>query len=87
MARLCGWETIGKVSDSVENDKLASWFVNDKHEVNRAIVLAIQRQPGTNTVEVVDNIKKLLPQFREQMPAAVKPGRFCTTGRSRSATR
>jgi HAE1 family hydrophobic/amphiphilic exporter-1 len=63
-------QDIGKVLDSVENDKLASWFVNDKHQVNRSIVLAIQRQPGTNTVEVVDNIKKLLPQFREQMPAA-----------------
>ena len=37
----------------------------------RAIVLAVQRQPGANTVEVVDNIKKLLPQFRAQIPAAV----------------
>jgi hydrophobic/amphiphilic exporter-1 (mainly G- bacteria), HAE1 family len=63
-------QDVGKVFDSVENDKLASWFINDKHEVNRSIVLAILRQPGTNTVEVVDNIKKLLPQFREQMPAA-----------------
>ncbi|HYG99398.1 MAG TPA: efflux RND transporter permease subunit, partial [Terriglobales bacterium] len=64
-------EQIGRVFDSVENDKQASWFINDKHEVNRAIVLAIQRQPGTNTVQVVDNIKQLLPQFRAQMPAAV----------------
>ena len=38
----------------------------------RAIVLAMQRQPGANTVAVVDNIKKLLPQFREQVPAAVQ---------------
>ena len=38
----------------------------------RAIVLAIQRQPGANTVEVVDNIKRMLPQFSEQIPAAVK---------------
>ncbi|WP_202985786.1 efflux RND transporter permease subunit, partial [Nostoc sp. UIC 10630] len=37
----------------------------------RAIVLAIQRQPGTNTVQVVDAIKKLLPTFRTQIPAAV----------------
>jgi HAE1 family hydrophobic/amphiphilic exporter-1 len=62
---------LGNVFDSVENDKTASWFINDKHEINRSIVLAIQRQPGTNTVEVVDNIKALLPQFRAQMPAAV----------------
>ena len=34
-------------------------------------MLAIQRQPGANTVEVVDNIKRMLPQFREQIPAAV----------------
>ena len=65
-------EDIGRVLDSVENDKLASWFINDKHQVNRAIVLAIQRQPGTNTIEVVNNIKKLLPRFRAQMPAAVE---------------
>ncbi len=59
-------EEIGNVIDSVENDKIASWY-ND----TRAIVLAIQRQPGTNTVEVVDSIKKLLPVFRSQMPESV----------------
>jgi hydrophobic/amphiphilic exporter-1 (mainly G- bacteria), HAE1 family len=57
---------LGRVIDSVENNKTASWF-ND----TRAIVLAVQRQPGTNTVEVVDNVKNLLPTFREQMPASV----------------
>jgi HAE1 family hydrophobic/amphiphilic exporter-1 len=59
-------EELGRVIDSVENDKVASWYNN-----TRAIVLAIQRQPGTNTVEVVDSIKKLLPTFRAQMPASV----------------
>ncbi len=58
---------LGKVIDSVENDKSANWFNG-----MRGMVLAIQRQPGTNTVEVVDNIRKLLPQFRQQMPAAVQ---------------
>jgi len=57
---------LGRVSDSVLNDKTASWYNGD-----RAIVLAIQRQPGTNTVEVVDSIKKLLPQLEEHIPAAV----------------
>ncbi|MGH8742986.1 MAG: efflux RND transporter permease subunit, partial [Burkholderiales bacterium] len=57
---------LGKVSDSVQNDKVAAWYNGA-----RGIVLAIQRQPGTNTVEVVDNIKKLLPEFRAQMPAGV----------------
>ncbi len=59
-------EELGRVIDSVENDKVAGWR-NDA----RAIVLAIQRQPGTNTVEVVDAIRALLPTFRAQLPAAV----------------
>src|SRR5215475_11769700 len=59
-------EQLGRVFDSVQNDKIASWFNN-----TRAIVLTIQRQPGANTVEVVDAIKKLLPDFREQIPASV----------------
>jgi len=57
---------LGRIIDSVENDKLAGWFNN-----SRAIVLAIQRQPGTNTIEVVDSIKQLLPVFRSQMPASM----------------
>ena len=59
-------QELGRVIDSVQNDKVASWFDN-----TRAIVLAIQRQPGANTVAVVDNITRLLPQFRNQIPAAV----------------
>ncbi len=58
---------IGRAIDSVQDDKSASWFNG-----NRAIVLAILRQPGTNTVEVVDSVKKLLPQLAEQIPAAVQ---------------
>ena len=59
-------EQIGRVLDSVQNDKVASWFNNV-----RAVVLSIQRQPGANTVQVVDDIKKILPQLREQIPASV----------------
>jgi HAE1 family hydrophobic/amphiphilic exporter-1 len=59
-------DQVGQVIDSVENNKAASWYKN-----TRAIVLAIQRQPGTNTIEVVDSIKKLLPVFRSQIPASV----------------
>ena len=58
---------IGRVIDSVENDKLAAWL-NDE----RGIVLAIQRQPGTNTIEIVNSIKRLLPTFRAQAPAGLK---------------
>ncbi|MCX5770386.1 MAG: efflux RND transporter permease subunit [Candidatus Hydrogenedentes bacterium] len=57
---------LGKVFDSVENDKSASWFNG-----TRAMVLAIQRQPGTNTIQVVDEVKRLLPLFREQMPSSM----------------
>jgi hydrophobic/amphiphilic exporter-1 (mainly G- bacteria), HAE1 family len=57
---------LGEVRDSVENDKVASWFKND-----RAVILAIQRQPGTNTVKVVDGIRDLLPSFRSDIPASV----------------
>ncbi len=60
-------EDLGRVIDSVQDDKSASWYNGD-----RGVVLAIQRQPGTNTVEVVDNIKKLLPQLEEHIPAAIK---------------
>jgi HAE1 family hydrophobic/amphiphilic exporter-1 len=60
-------QQLGRVIDSVQNDKVANWFNN-----TRAEVLAIRRQPGTNTVEVVDNIKKLLPSLRSQIPASVR---------------
>lgn len=57
---------VGKAVDSVENDKVASWF-----NKTRAIVLGVQRQPGSNTVEIVDNINKVMPSLRAQIPAAV----------------
>jgi len=57
---------VGRAIDSVQNNRLAAWY-NDK----RGIVLAIQRQPGTNTVQVVDEIRKLLPQFRAQIPPGI----------------
>ena len=53
----------------------------------RSIVLAIQRQPGTNTIEVVDGIRKLLPQFRAQMPPSVKLDDPLRPLASRSANR
>jgi HAE1 family hydrophobic/amphiphilic exporter-1 len=58
---------LGRVIDSVENDKVAAWYNSA-----RTISLMVQRQPGTNTVEVVDRIKKLLPEFRSQMPPVVQ---------------
>ena len=62
---------LGAAVDGVEVDKTASWYYDADGGLRRAIVLAIQRQPGTNTVDVVDSIKQLLPQFRLQMPPSV----------------
>jgi HAE1 family hydrophobic/amphiphilic exporter-1 len=61
---------IAEVTDSVENDKVAAWYFNGVDQ-QRSIVLAIQRQPGTNTVQVADAVKELLPTFRDQLPASV----------------
>jgi HAE1 family hydrophobic/amphiphilic exporter-1 len=62
---------LGTVSDGVENDKIAAWF-NTEGKSTRAVVLAVQRQPGTNTIAVVDSIKAQLPSFRAQLPGAVQ---------------
>ncbi|HYY60916.1 MAG TPA: efflux RND transporter permease subunit, partial [Burkholderiales bacterium] len=59
-------QELGRVIDSVQNDKVAAWY-KDK----RGIVLAIFRQPGTNTIQVVDEIKKLTPTFRAEVPPAI----------------
>src|SRR5574341_893822 len=59
-------QATGQLTDSVQTDKVASWYTDE-----RAVILAIQRQPGTNTVQVVDSIRKLLPTFRVQIPASV----------------
>ncbi|MCX6952513.1 MAG: efflux RND transporter permease subunit, partial [Verrucomicrobia bacterium] len=57
---------VANVIDSVQNDRIASWFYND-----RSITLSVQKQPGANTIEVVDGVKALLPAFREQLPASI----------------
>ncbi len=57
---------LGNVYDSVQNDKVTAW-----HNGVRSEVLAIRKQPGTNTIEVVDNIKSLLPTVRSQIPASM----------------
>src|SRR5205814_9318922 len=53
--------------DSVENKYVASWYNG-----RRAIVLAIQRQPGSNTIKVVDEIRSILTRFMAQLPASVQ---------------
>jgi HAE1 family hydrophobic/amphiphilic exporter-1 len=64
---------LGKVIDSVQNDKSAAWFNNGGSDL-RSIILAVQKQPGTNTVQVVDSIKNQLKSFRELLPPSVNLG-------------
>ena len=59
-------EDVATPIDSVENLRIASWNVD-----KRAIVLAIQRQPGANTIETVDAIKRVIPGFKAKLPAAI----------------
>ena len=59
-------DQLATIADSVENDKLIAWFNNQ-----RGVILAINRQPGTNTVEVADNILRLMPEFKKEIPPSV----------------
>jgi HAE1 family hydrophobic/amphiphilic exporter-1 len=60
-------QELGNVLDSVSNDKQASWFNG-----SRAVVLAIQRQPGSNTIAVIDEIQRILPKLSQDLPAALQ---------------
>ena len=70
---------LGNILDSTENDKAGAWIGKD---LTRGIVLGVQRQPGANTLAVVDSIKALLPTLRDQMP----PGLELTPVYDRSQT-
>jgi HAE1 family hydrophobic/amphiphilic exporter-1 len=58
---------LGRITDDVQNNKTASWYGQ-----SRSIVLAIQRQPGTNTVEVASNVKAALARVQTDIPPSVK---------------
>jgi multidrug efflux pump len=57
---------VAHVVDGVENNKLAAW-----NNTTPAVILNIQRQPGANTIQVVDSIEKLLPQLESTLPKSV----------------
>lgn len=59
-------DEIARVTDGVENERVASWFNDD-----RSIVLAVVRQPEANTVAVVDEVRKHLDQYRAQVPPSL----------------
>jgi multidrug efflux pump len=56
---------VARVIDGVENTKLAAWM-----NYTPAVIMNIQRQPGANTITVVDSIQKLLPQLESTLPRA-----------------
>lgn len=57
---------IGRAVDGVEQEKVSTWFGNEQ-----GMLMAIYRQPGSNTVKIVEQIEKALPQLRLQIPAAI----------------
>ena len=59
-------EEVATPIDSVENARIAAWNVD-----KRSIVLAIQRQPGANTIETVNLVKRMLPSFQASLPASI----------------
>ena len=63
-------EELANVVDGTQTDKIINWYITPETAV-RSMVIAVQKQPGTNTVEVVDNVNRLLPTFRREMPAAI----------------
>ncbi len=58
---------LANVIDGVEEDEIAAWYGDE-----RSIVLAVQRQPGSNTVAVVDGIREVLPSIQRELPAAAQ---------------
>ncbi len=58
---------VANVIDGTENDQLAAWM-----NLTPAVIMNVQRQPGANIIDVVDRIKKLLPQLQASLPSAVK---------------
>ena len=57
---------VGEVVNGAENTKLAAWM-----NAAPAVILNIQRQPGSNVIAVVDRIKSLLPQLQAALPSAI----------------
>jgi HAE1 family hydrophobic/amphiphilic exporter-1 len=64
-------EQVATVVDSVEDNRSASWFF-DPDVVHRTILISIMKQPGSNTLAVIDAIRALLPAFRRQLPRSVE---------------
>ncbi len=62
---------IGTAQSGLQYDKSFAWYVS-KEVVKRGIIVGIRKQPGTNTVEVVDRIKQMLPDIQAQLPQSIE---------------
>ena len=69
-------QDLGTVLDDVQNNKITNRYSDDKVTNKKAIVLAVQPQPGANTVQIVDTIKGMMPNLRAQVPQSVQMGIF-----------
>jgi hydrophobic/amphiphilic exporter-1 (mainly G- bacteria), HAE1 family len=70
-------QDVARVIDSVQDDKQASWIYTKDSQgrdmgAKRAVTLSVLRQPGTNTIEVTDRVRSLLPLFEAQLPPSLK---------------
>ena len=63
-------DQVAHVINSVVNDKIMAWYYSHG-KFSRAIILAIQKQPGANTIQVVNNIEKMLPKLQASIPPSV----------------
>lgn len=64
-------EEVATVIDSVENDQSGAWFYN-ANTTAQSIFLAIEKQPGMNTIAVAKAVKELLPKLGEGLPASIR---------------
>ncbi len=69
-------EDVANVIDSVQDDKQASWIYTKGADgkdlgAKRTVTLSVLRQPGTNTIEVTDRVRSLLPLFQAQLPPSL----------------
>jgi hydrophobic/amphiphilic exporter-1 (mainly G- bacteria), HAE1 family len=69
-------QDLGTVLDDVQNNKITNRYSDDKVTNKKAIVLAIQPQPGANTVQIVDAVKAMMPNLRAQVPLSIQMGVF-----------
>src|SRR5581483_7691042 len=67
---------LGQVINGVQDPRVAYWYAvrhpDGATSTDRAVILGVQKQPGVNTVEVVERVRALLPVFRHQLPQSVR---------------